>query len=237
MTRETYLTMVEYYSQQTPFLLALDVIIFGFDEEELKLLLIKRGFEPRKGQWSLMGGFLKEDEDMEQAADRVLHQLTGLSGLYLEQLRLYSKPDRDSDGRVISMAYYALMKTDHQDSEQLEKHNAQWFKIDEIPELVFDHREMVNHALARLRRRCKTQPIGFELLPDKFTIPQLQKLYEAILGVELDKRNFRKKILSMELLQKLEEKDKRSSRKGAFLYRFDKEKYDRLIGEGFSFAV
>ncbi len=174
---------------------------------------------------------------MEQAADRVLHQLTGLSGLYLEQLRLYSKPDRDSDGRVISMAYYALMKTDHQDSEQLEKHNAQWFKIDEIPELVFDHREMVNHALARLRRRCKTQPIGFELLPDKFTIPQLQKLYEAILGVELDKRNFRKKILSMELLQKLEEKDKRSSRKGAFLYRFDKEKYDRLIGEGFSFAV
>jgi len=237
LTRETYLTMVEYYSQQTPFLLALDVIIFGFDEEELKLLLIKRGFEPRKGQWSLMGGFLKEDEDMEQAADRVLHQLTGLSGLYLEQLRLYSKPNRDSDGRVISMAYYALMKTDHQDSEQLEKHNAKWFKINEIPELVFDHREMVNHALARLRRRCKTQPIGFELLPDKFTIPQLQKLYEAILGVELDKRNFRKKILSMELLQKLEEKDKSSSRKGAFLYRFDKEKYDRLIGEGFSFAV
>ena len=229
--------MVEYYSRHKSFLLALDVIIFGFDEEGLKLLLIKRGFEPCKGQWSLMGGFLKEDEDMEQAADRVLHQLTGLSNLFLEQLHLYSAPHRDSDGRVISMSYYALMKIDRQDTQKLEKHNAQWFGINEIPELVFDHREMVNHALARLRRKCKTQPIGFELLPDKFTIPQLQKLYEAILGMELDKRNFRKKILSMELLQKLEEKDKSSSRKGAFLYQFDKEKYDRLIGEGFSFAV
>jgi hypothetical protein len=135
------------------------------------------------------------------------------------------------------MAHYALMKTDRQDSHQLQKYNARWFKIDEIPELIFDHRQMVDHALEQLRRKCRTQPIGFELLPDKFTIPQLQKLYEAILGTELDKRNFRKKILSMELLQKLDEKDKSSSRKGAFLYQFDKEKYDRLIGEGFSFAV
>ncbi|GET27951.1 NUDIX domain-containing protein [Prolixibacter sp. SD074] len=229
--------MMKFYSRHKRFLLALDVIIFGFDEEGLKLLLIKRGFEPCKGQWSLMGGFLQETEDMEQAADRILHKLTGLGDLYLEQLRLYSQPGRDSDGRIISMAYYALMKTERQDSEQLEKHNATWFKIDDIPELVFDHKAMVDHALARLRRKCRTQPIGFELLPDKFTIPQLQKLYETILGIELDKRNFRKKILSMELLQKLEEKDKSSSRKGAFLYQFDKEKYGRLIGEGFSFAV
>ena len=229
--------MVKYYSRQTPFLLALDVIIFGFDEEGLKLLLIKRGFEPCRGKWSLMGGFLKEDEDMEQAADRVLNQLTGLHDLYLEQLHLYSNPHRDSEGRVISMAYYALMKTECQDSEPLKKHNGRWFKMDEIPELIFDHREMVNHALERLRHKYRTQPIGFELLPDKFTIPQLQKLYEAILGTELDKRNFRKKILSMDLLQKLEEKDKSNSRKGAFLYQFDKEKYDRLLGKGFSFAV
>lgn len=229
--------MVEYYSAQNRFLLALDVIIFGFDEEGLKLLLIKRGFEPCKDQWSLMGGFLGQNENMEQAANRVLENLTGLQNLFLEQLHLYSAPDRDSEGRVISMAYYALMKIDRQNDKQLEKFNAKWFHIDSIPPLIFDHQHMVEQALNRLRRKCRTQPIGFELLPDKFTIPQLQKLYEAILGVELDKRNFRKKILSMDLLIKLEEKDKSSSRKGAFLYKFDKEKYDRLLGEGFSFAV
>lgn len=229
--------MVLYYSEYNKFLVAVDCIIFGFDGQELKLLLVKRNFPPAKGEWSLMGGFLKKDESLDNAAARVLFKLTGLQKVYLEQLYSYGKIDRDPGERVISAAYYALVKIDEYDEKLLKKYNAKWFLINGFPDLIFDHNIMVNKALKRLKRKAQSQPIGFELLPEKFTIPQLQKLYETIFQKEFDKRNFRKKILGFQVLQKFDEKEKKSSKKGAYLYRFDQDKYNRLIENGYSFEV
>ena len=229
--------MVLYYSEYNKFLVAVDCIIFGFDGQELKLLLIKRNFPPAKGEWSLMGGFLKGGESLDDAAARVLCKLTGLQEVYLEQLYSYGEIDRDPGERVISVAYYALIKIDDYDEELLRKYNAKWFAINDFPELIFDHNIMVNKALRRLRRKAQSQPIGFELLPEKFTIPQLQRLYEAIFQKEFDKRNFRKKIMGFQVLQKLDEKEKKSSKKGAYFYRFDQDMYNRLIENGYSFEV
>jgi 8-oxo-dGTP diphosphatase len=226
-----------YYPQEDRQLLAVDCVIFGFDNNELNLLLIKRNMEPGKGMWSLMGGFPKHDEGIYQAAERVLKQLTGLHNVYLEQLFAYGAVDRDPGERVVSIAYYSLIKIEDYDKDLVKEHNAHWRPVGDIPDLVFDHREMVDKALRRLRRRARIQPIGFELLPEKFTMPQLQSLYEAIYQKELDKRNFCKKILSMGLLDKLDEKDKTSSKKGAFLYRFNPSKYQELVSKGFYFSV
>jgi len=226
-----------YYPLEDRQLLAVDCVIFGFDNNELKLLLIKRNMEPGKGMWSLMGGFPRHDEGIYQAAERVLNQLTGLSNVYLEQLFAYGDVDRDPGERVVSIAYYSLIKIEDYDKDLVKENNAHWRPVSNIPDLVFDHREMVDKAMRRLRRRARIQPIGFELLPEKFTMPQLQSLYEAIYQKELDKRNFVKKILSMGLLDKLEEKDKSTSKKGAFLYRFNPEKYQELVSRGFYFSV
>jgi 8-oxo-dGTP diphosphatase len=224
------------YDHHDKHLVALDCIIFGFDEKELKILLIKRGFEPQKGKWSLMGGFLKLEESIEKGAQRILRELTGLTEVYMEQLFAYGDVERDPVARTISIAYYALIQTDKYNKEIADEHNAQWFTISQMPSLIFDHNEMVRKALARLRRKTRTQPIGFELLPEKFTLPQLRSLYEAINDRSFDPRNFSKKIGSLEWLEKLDEKDKSSSRKGAYLYRFDKEKYQQLLSEGFPFG-
>jgi ADP-ribose pyrophosphatase YjhB (NUDIX family) len=229
--------MGHFYPDEDRQLVAVDCVIFGFGNQELKLLLIKRCMEPGEGMWSLMGGFPKRDESLDQAANRVLFQLTGLRQVYLEQLYAYGEVERDPGERVVSVAYYALINIGAFNKELVREHDAHWCPISQIPELVFDHRIMVNKALARLKRRARIQPIGFELLPDKFSLPQLQGLYEAIYQKELDKRNFRKKILSMDLLDKLEEKDKSSSKKGAFLYRFNQDKYNELLGNGFYFSV
>lgn len=229
--------MSQYYPSEDRQLLAVDCVIFGFDNQELKLLLIKRNMEPGKGMWSLMGGFPKRDEGLYQAAGRVLKQLTGLHNVYLEQLFAYGEVNRDPGERVVSVAYYSLIKIEDYDKDLVEENNARWQPVSDIPDLVFDHREMVDKALRRLRRRARIQPIGFELLPGKFTMPQLQCLYEAIYQKELDKRNFCKKILSMHLLDKLDEKDKSASKKGAFLYRFNPEKYQELVAKGFYFSV
>jgi ADP-ribose pyrophosphatase YjhB (NUDIX family) len=210
----------KFYIEHQKFYVAVDCIIFGFDNEQLKLLLIKRNFEPELGTWSLMGGFLNKGENLDDAAQRILKNLTGLSNVYLEQLHVYGDIDRDPGERVISVAYYALIRADNYSDEIGDKHNARWFELEEIPNLVFDHNQMVDRALRRLKRRTKTEAIGFELLPKKFTIPQLQKLYEAIHQENLDKRNFRKKILSFGVLKKLDEKDKEGSKKGAYLYEF-----------------
>jgi ADP-ribose pyrophosphatase YjhB (NUDIX family) len=225
------------YYKQDSFCVAVDCIIFGFDESKLKLLIIKRDFEPEKNKWSLMGGFLQKKESLDEAAQRILKKLTGLSDVFLEQLYTYGEVGRDALERVISVAYYALIKADDLTSEIAEKHNAKWFDIEEVPDLIFDHKIMVEKALRRLQRKSKSQPIGIELLPEKFTIPQIQTLYEAINQKEFDKRNFRKKILSMGAFQKLDEKEKESSKKGAFLYRFDKEKYEELIKNGYHFEL
>lgn len=229
--------MTLYYPLEDRQLLAVDCVIFGFDNYELKLLLIKRNMEPGKGMWSLMGGFPKHNEGLYESAERVLKQLTGLQNVYLEQLFAYGQVDRDPGERVVSIAYYSLIKIEDYDKDLVNENDAQWRPVSDIPELVFDHSEMVDKALKRLRRRARIKPIGFELLPEKFTMPQLQGLYEAIYQKELDKRNFCKKILSMDLLDKLEEKDKSSSKKGAFLYRFNTEKYQELLSKGFYFSV
>ncbi|MDC6387056.1 NUDIX domain-containing protein [Maribacter sp. PR1] len=225
------------YTNEDKVLLAVDCIIFGFDSEELKLLLVKRGFEPEKGKWSLIGGFLKKEENLDIAAARVLHHLTGLHDIYMEQLYTHSKVDRDPADRTLSVAYYALIDIAKHDKELIKQNSAQWFPLKKAPELIFDHNEMVKRAMARLKRRALSKPIGFELLPEKFTMRQLQKLYEAILGKKLDKRNFISKFNSFDILIKLDEKDMSSSKKGAFLFKFDEEKYSRKVEDGFNFKI
>ncbi len=230
---------MSYYSEHEKFHVAVDSIIFGYDEEgrELKVLLLKRKFQPAMGEWSLMGGFLSANESIDEAAKRILHQLTGLSDVYMEQLYSFGEVERDPGARIISVAYFALIKINSSDLELVRDHGATWIPISSMPELIFDHSAMVDRALKKLQVRARTQPIGFELLPDKFTIPQLQGLYEAIYNKALDKRNFRRKLLSMDLLEKLEEKEKESSRKGAWYYRFDAKKYEDLLKRGFNFEL
>jgi len=220
------------YSDHPTFHVALDCIIFGFDNAELKLLIHKRRFEPDMGQWSLFGGFLKVGESLDEGACRILNELTGLEDIYMEQLQTYGEIDRDPAGRVISVAYSALIPAHRYSESYSKKYGATWVSLTNKPSLIMDHDQMVEKGLRRLRRRASSQPIGFELLPRKFTMPQLQALYEAIFQAPLDKRNFRKKILSMNVLVKLEEKDMSNSRKGAFLYRFDRKKYKRLVEDG-----
>jgi len=223
------------YKNHQKILVAVDCIIFGFDGTQLKALLIKRGFEPEKGKWSLMGGFVGRDENADEAATRVLYQLTGMNNIYMEQLYTFSDVERDSAGRVVSIAYFALINIEDY-SEQLQlEHEAKWFPLNKIPSLIFDHKKMVLKAKERLRQKVANHPIGFELLPSKFTLPQLQSLYEAIYETELDKRNFSKKMLSLGILNKLNEKEKESSRKGAFYYTFDNNKYNKLQATGVKF--
>ena len=219
------------------FHVALDCIIFGFDQGELKLLIHKRRFEPAKGDWSLFGGFLKEEESLHDAANRILEELTGLEEIYMEEIQTYGDIDRDPAGRVISVAYYALIPAYKYSEEYSKQYGATWVSLEDLPSLIMDHDKMVEKGLGQLQRRASSQPIGFELLPGEFTIPQLQALYEAIYQSKLDKRNFRKKILSMDVLIKLDEKDKTTSRKGAFLYRFDKARYKILVEAGYNFTI
>ncbi|GET25422.1 NUDIX domain-containing protein [Prolixibacter sp. NT017] len=225
------------YTDKERFHLAVDCVIFGFDGEHLNLLLYKRDFEPEKGGWSLMGGFLQKEETLDDAAYRVLARITGMRDIYMEQLSAFSEIDRDPAARVVSMAYYSLINIQDYREDLLKKHGAQWFSINEIPNLVFDHSEIVDKALRRLKRRAKYQPIGFELLPETFTITQLRLLYEAIYQEKLEPANFRRKIISMNLLDRLPIKDMSNSKKGAYLYAFNKERYEEYEANGFSFEL
>jgi len=235
----TTINKMDFYSNYPKTLVAVDSIIFGFNENdlELKLLLLKRNFEPAKGEWSLMGGFLHNNESLDEAAQRVVLQLTGLDDVYMEQLYAFGEQDRDPGGRIVSISYFSLIKINDYDRELAKENGARWIPLSEIPELIFDHSEMVEKAMRKLRIRARTQPIGFELLPEKFTIPQLQRLYEAIYQTPFDKRNFRRKLLSMGLLEKLDEKEKETSKKGAYYYQFNKEKYEELLQRGFNFEL
>lgn len=223
-----YMMIRKQYDNIERFPVALDGIIFGFDRKKLKLLLIKRDFEPEKGKWSLMGGFLQSDESLDEAASRILTKLTGLENIYLEQLYGFGEIDRDPVERTISIAYYSLINIRNHNRDLEKKYSARWFPIDRLPNLIFDHQKMVEAAKTRLRHKAERQPVGFELLPAKFTLPELQQLYESIYETKLDKRNFRRRILSMGVLIKTDEKQKKFSKKGAFLYKFDKEKFDKL---------
>jgi len=231
--------MLEIYSKHQRYFNAVDCIIFGYDiaRKELKLLLIKRSFEPALGKWSLAGGFVQEGESLDDAACRVLCSLTGLSDLYMEQLYTYGETDRDPGARVISTAYFALIGIHELDPEIQKNNGAQWRSLSNLPELIFDHRRMVDRALRDLFETVRIRPVGFELLPEKFTLVQLQNLYEAIYQKPIDKRNFRKKILSMNLIEKLEEKERETSKKGAWYYRFNEEKYRELAMNGFFFNL
>jgi 8-oxo-dGTP diphosphatase len=217
---------MKHYSKQTRMLVAVDCIIFGFDGQELKLLLIQRGFEPQKGKWSLMGGFIQPQETFEEATARVLKQLTGLEGVYMEQLFAFGGPARDPVERTISIAYFALIDIHKYEKQISDDFHAEWFSLNKIPKLIFDHEEMVEQAKEKLRYKAAFHPILFELLPEKFTLPQLRNLYEGIYDAELDKRNFIRKIRSTRLLVKQKEKEKESSKKGAFYYKLDKRRYN-----------
>jgi len=211
------------YVGQEHFLLAVDCIIFGFDGKSLKLLLIQRAFEPELHKWSLMGGFLQESEDLNEAANRILKKLTGLEDIYLEQLHTFSSVKRDPAERTVSVSYFALIDIARYEKQISHEYYAEWFLMDEHPKLIFDHDEMVELARKQLRVKAAIQPILFELLPPTFTIPQLQSLYEHVYDTVFDKRNFIRKLMSTGLLQKLEVKDMSGSRKGAFLYKFDNQ--------------
>jgi ADP-ribose pyrophosphatase YjhB (NUDIX family) len=224
------------YKNHQKILVAVDCIIFGFDGSHLKALLIKRGFEPEKGKWSLMGGFVNKDESAENAATKVLYNLTGMKNIYMEQLHTFSDVNRDSAGRVVSIAFFALINIADYNKSLLAEHEAKWFPLNRMPPLIFDHKKMVMKAREMLRQRVANHPIGFELLPQKFTLPQLQSLYEAIYGNPFDKRNFTKKMLSLGILNKLNEKEMESSRKGAFYYVFDTVKYQKLHSNGLKFV-
>ena len=223
------------YKNNDRLLIAVDCIIFGFDGQHLKALCIKRGFEPQKSKWSLMGGFVNKSESVDDAAKRILDTLTGLTGIYMEQLYCFGEVDRDPASRVISIAYFALIKIDDYTEELMKSHNASWFELTKLPRLIFDHQQMIRLAKERLQQKVSNHPIGFALLPVKFTLQQLQGLYEAVYETSLDKRNFTRKILSLGILNKLKEKEKESSKKGAFYYTFDQEKYKRLEQEGVRF--
>lgn len=218
--------------------LTVDCVVFGFDSGELKVLLVQRGLKPFKGDWALPGGFVRIDETIDNAARRELHEEAGLKDVFLEQLYTFGAVDRDPRERVISVAYYALVKlSDHKAIAATDASNAEWFPISNLPKLAFDHTEIVKVALARLQAKVRYQPLGFELLPPKFTLSELQHLYEAILDAELDKRNFRKKVLSFGLLIPLDEMQKSGRHRPAQLFRFDKNKYEKLRKKGFHFEL
>ena len=189
-----------YYADATPLLLAVDCIIFGFDQDSLKLLLFQRKVAPFQAEWSLIGSFVKKEESVKDAAERVLKVHTGLTDIFMEELGSYGKIDRDPGARVISIAHYALMRLAEENKYIDKAYKAQWFEFDQLPDLILDHLQMVQDALEKLRRKARYRPIGFELLSEKFTIPQLRTLYEVIYQRPLDRRNFRKKILSMKIL-------------------------------------
>lgn len=217
---------------------AVDCVVFGFDEGGLQVLLVQRGIPPYAGAWALPGGFVGADEGLEEAALRELSEETGLTRVYLEQLYSFGAPERDPRGRVISVAYYALVRgSDHAPRGASDARRAEWFPARKTPPLAFDHAEILAVALRRLQGKVRYEPIGFELLPRKFTLSRLQRLYEVVLGRSLDKRNFRKKILGMDLLVELEETETAVAHRAARLYQFDEKRYRRLIKQGFVFEV
>lgn len=218
--------------------LTVDCVVFGVDDSELKVMLIQRDQDPFAGKWALPGGFVRLDETLEEAARRELEEETGLRQVFLEQLHTFSAIDRDPRERVVSVAHTALVKlSDHHVKAATDARDAAWFGVHDVPSLAFDHAEILQMALDRLRSNLRYQPIGFELLPKKFTLSQLQRLYEQVLERELDKRNFRKRVLAMDLLVETDEVQQDVAHRAARLYRFDERKYRRLVKAGFNFEL
>jgi len=220
--------------------LTVDCVIFGLDleQETLKVMLIERDVEPFAGQWAIPGGFVRSEETLLEAATRELAEETGITDVFLEQLYTFGDQGRDPRGWVVSVAYYALVSPEkHHIHATTDARSAQWFEIDALPDLAFDHNQILHAALSRLRGKLTYAPIGFELLPQKFSIKQLQKLYEIVLGQSLDNRNFRKKIFAMDVLKELDEMQKGVAHRAARLYRFDERKYNQLLKRGMNFEL
>ena len=215
-----------YYNEHSKVWVSVDVIIFGFDESKLKILIGRRQMDPGRGEWSLYGGFVNAEEGLDEAAARTLYNLTGLRNLYMRQVAAFGSVDRDPGERVISIAYYALINVKDYDDNLRKEYGLEWVDINNIPTLYSDHQEMVNQALHIMRQKIKTEPISFRLLPTLFTLTQLQHLYEAVQGEEVDKRNFSKRIKEMDFIEKTELIDKTSSKRGAYLYRFNKKAFN-----------
>jgi len=219
---------MEFYKNEPQTLLAVDCVILGFNGESLEILLVKRGIAPERNKWSLMGGFVYDDESPEKAASRVLQKLTNLKDVYMENCGIFGEPGRE-ERRVVSIVYFALIDATQYRHILSEEYEAKWFPLEEHPKLIFDHEDMISAAKHTLRTKAALYPILFELLPQKFTIPQIASLYECVYNIELDKRNFSRKLLSSGLLIKLNEKDKSNSRKGAFFYRLNMDLYKEKI--------
>lgn len=220
--------MEQLYRKHIKHHLAVDCIIFGYELEELKVLIYPRGFAPSRGKWSLPGGFVKQEETLGDAARRILYKTTGLQNIYQEQVHAFSALDRDPGGRVISIAYYALIQVNQQDYDLVRKHGAHWWPISKLPDLIFDHKEMIELSLLRLQKKASTEIIGSNLLGDMFTLTNLKKMYEAIFQREIDTGNFRKKILSLGVLHKTGIKDKTESKKGAYLYQYQNNNNNQM---------
>jgi 8-oxo-dGTP diphosphatase len=218
--------------------LAVDVVVFALDKDDLQVMLIERDLAPFQGSWALPGGFVRAQETLDQAAARELHEETGLAGIFLEQLYSFGQIDRDPRERVVTVAYYALVNLAGYDVKaSSDARQAAWFSVHDLPRLAFDHRQILDLALQRLRSKVRYQPIGFELLPEKFSLRELQHLYEIILDRPLDKRNFRKKVLGMGVIKETSEIETDVAHRAARLYRFDKKAYDRLTKRGFNFEI
>lgn len=218
--------------------LAVDCVVFGLDDDDLKVLLIRRGMEPFLGRWALPGGFVHMDETVEEAARRELREEAGIDRAVLEQFHVFSSIDRDPRERVVSVAHVALVKlSDHSVRAATDAREAAWFGVDDLPKLAFDHDVIVEMAIGKLRTKVTQTPIGFELLPKKFTLTQLQRVYEKVLDRELDKRNFRKKVLATGLLIETDEVEQDVAHRAARLFRFDEKAYRKLEKEGFVFDL
>ena len=217
--------MTTYYKEFQKVLLSVDCIIFGFDQNKLKILIGRRNMDPGRGEWSLYGGFVRNDESLDAAAQRTLLELTGLRNIYMSQVGAFGNIDRDPGERVVSIAYYALINVKDYSERLRKQHGVEWVNIEDIPQMYSDHNAMVAKARKLIQQKIKTNPVGFELLPELFTLTQLQRLYEAVNGEPLDKRNFRKRIKDMDFIEKTALIDKKTSKRGASLYRFNKKAF------------
>lgn len=220
--------MTGFYNEHERFFVSVDCIVFGFDGAQLEVLIGKRKMDPGRGQWSLYGGFVNSNESIDEAAGRVLFKLTGLKNQYMKQAGTYGAIDRDPGERVISVAYCALINVKDYDHQLLNQFGLEWVPFDKLPHMYSDHNSMVKNAVHMLRQRIKTEPLSFNLLPDLFTLTQLQHVYEGILGHEIDKRNFRKRIKQIDVIEKTEHIDKMTSKRGAALYRFNQQAYNDM---------